>query len=52
MTVDNHCSKSFNIIRLNKDNIYKYIPEMKKYEDKIKREIEEISKKEKEEKEK
>ena len=35
-TVDNHCSKSFNIIRLNKDNIYKYIPEMKEYEDKIK----------------
>jgi lipopolysaccharide cholinephosphotransferase len=35
-TVDNHCSKSFNIIRLNKDNIYKYIPEMKEYENKIK----------------
>lgn len=35
-TVDNHCSKSFNIVRLNKDNIYKYIPEMKEYEDKIK----------------
>ena len=35
-TVDNHCSKSFNIIRLNKDNIYKYIPEIKEHEDKIK----------------
>ena len=36
LTVDNHCSKSFNIIRLNKNNIYKYIPEIKKYEDKMK----------------
>ena len=36
MTVNNHCSKSFNIIRLNKDNIYKYIPEIKEYEDKMK----------------
>jgi len=35
-TVDNNCSKSFNIVRLNKDNIYDYLPEMKQYEDKIK----------------
>jgi hypothetical protein len=31
-TVDKHCSNSFEIIRLNKDNIYDYIPEIKKYE--------------------
>ena len=31
-TVDKHCSNSFNIVRLNKDNIYDYIPEIKKYE--------------------
>jgi hypothetical protein len=35
-TVDINCSKSFNIVRLNKDNIYEYLPEMKNYEDKIK----------------
>lgn len=28
-SVDKHCSKSFNIIRLNKDNILKYLPELK-----------------------
>jgi len=31
-TVDKHCSDSFEIVRLNKDNIYDYIPEIKKYE--------------------
>lgn len=28
-TVDKHCTNSFNIIRLNKDNISKYLPELK-----------------------
>ena len=28
-TVDKHCSNSFNIIRLNKDNISKYLPELR-----------------------
>jgi hypothetical protein len=28
-SVDKHCSNSFNIIRLNKDNILKYLPELK-----------------------
>lgn len=35
-TVDKHCSNSFDIVRLNKDNIYKYIPEIEKYKDKMK----------------
>ena len=35
-TVELKCSKSFNIIKLNKDNIYNYLPEMKEYEEKIK----------------
>lgn len=35
-SVDNNCSKSFNIIRLNKDNIYEYLPEMKQYRIKLK----------------
>jgi len=30
-TVDIHCSKSFNIIRLNKDNIMNFIPEIEKF---------------------
>ena len=34
-TVDNHCSKDFNIIRLNKQNIQMYLPEIKQYNDKI-----------------
>ena len=34
-TVDKHCSKSFEIIRLNKDNIFKYIPELEKYKEKM-----------------
>lgn len=34
-TVDKHCSKNFNIVRLNKDNIFKYIPEIEKYKDKM-----------------
>ena len=34
-TVDVHCSNSFEVVRLNKDNIYKYIPEIKKYKDKM-----------------
>jgi phosphorylcholine metabolism protein LicD len=34
-TVDKHCSNDFNIIRLNKQNIYKYLPQIKEYEDKI-----------------
>jgi phosphorylcholine metabolism protein LicD len=34
-TVDKHCSKSFNIIRLNKDNIFKYVPELEKYKEKL-----------------
>ena len=29
-TVDKVCSKSFNIVRLNKNNIMKYLPEIKK----------------------
>jgi len=35
-TVDKQCYESFNIVRLNKDNIYDYLPEMKEYEEKIK----------------
>lgn len=35
-SVDKHCSESFQIVRLNKDNIYNYLPEMKEYEDKMK----------------
>ena len=34
-TVDKHCSNSFNIIRLNKNNVYTYLPELLKYKDKI-----------------
>lgn len=34
-TVNKHCSINFNIIRLNKQNIYMYLPEIKEYEDKI-----------------
>jgi len=34
-TVDKHCKDSFNIIRLNKDNIYNYLPELKIYYEKI-----------------
>ena len=34
-TVDKHCSDSFEIVRLNKDNIFKYIPEIEKYKDKM-----------------
>jgi len=30
-TVDKHCSKSFNVIRLNKDNIMNYIPEIERF---------------------
>ena len=30
-TVDKHCRNSFEVIRLNKDNIYDYIPEIAKY---------------------
>jgi hypothetical protein len=35
-TVDKHCSESFNIVRLNKDNILTYIPEIEQYQDKMK----------------
>jgi hypothetical protein len=35
-TVDKHCSDSFEIVRLNKDNIFTYIPEIEKYKDKMK----------------
>ena len=31
-TVTKHCSNSFEIVRLNKDNIYEYIPEIKEYQ--------------------
>ena len=34
-TVDKYCSESFEIVRLNKDNILKYIPEISEYKDKI-----------------
>lgn len=34
-TVDKNCSQNFNIIRLNKENIKDYIPELSEYEDKI-----------------
>jgi hypothetical protein len=34
-TVDKHCSDSFEIVRLNKDNIFKYIPEIEKYKKKM-----------------
>jgi hypothetical protein len=34
-TVEKHCSKDFNIIRLNKKNIMEYLPELDKYNDKI-----------------
>ena len=34
-TVDKHCSVSFKIVRLNKDNIFKYIPELEKYKAKL-----------------
>jgi hypothetical protein len=34
-TVDKKCSEKFNIVRLNKDNIKQYLPELSKYEDKI-----------------
>lgn len=34
-TVDKHCSKSFQIVRLNKNNIFKFIPELEKYKEKM-----------------
>ena len=34
-TVDKHCSGSFKVVRLNKDNIFKYIPELEKYKAKL-----------------
>lgn len=34
-TVDKHCSKDFNIQRLNESNIKDYLPELKEYENKI-----------------
>jgi hypothetical protein len=34
-TVDIHCSNSFEIVRLTKNNIFKYIPELEKYKDKM-----------------
>ena len=34
-TIDKHCSKSFEVVRLNKDNVFKYIPEIQKYKDKM-----------------
>jgi len=34
-TVDTHCTTDFNIIRLNKDNILQYIPEIEKYKNKM-----------------
>ncbi len=34
-TVDKHCSVSFKVVRLNKDNIFKYIPELEKYKEKL-----------------
>jgi hypothetical protein len=34
-TVNNNCSKNFNIVRLNKDNIKKYLPELNKYQNKL-----------------
>ena len=34
-TVDKHCSTSFKVVRLNKDNIFKYIPELEKYKAKL-----------------
>jgi hypothetical protein len=34
-TVDKHCSVSFKVVRLNKDNIFKYIPELEKYKAKL-----------------
>jgi len=35
-TVDRKCSKSFQIVRLNKDNILKYIPEIDEYKEQMK----------------
>jgi phosphorylcholine metabolism protein LicD len=34
-SVDKYCSKSFNIVRLNKDNIFTFIPELEKYKTKM-----------------
>lgn len=34
-TVDIHCNKSFEVVRLNKDNIFNYIPELEKYKAKL-----------------
>jgi len=36
-TVDKHCNKNFNVIRLNENNILEYLPELTEYSEKINR---------------